>query len=179
MGSPAVRLLLATLISTSILEIGAWLDNFIKNSPEPALFHPQLIPDLIIGVGVYAAWWLAWWLMLRSYRFTALQVFIIMGLYGVLIEQQGKVFLAGLGSFPWGLAPWLFVAVAYGSTMGLAFILACDSFNALRDGWLKYPLVWVALIILTLVIATGWGFVLRQAHVIPPQKLPMQEYPLW
>lgn len=179
MGTPAVRLLLSTLISTFILESGAWLDNYIKNAPDPALLHPQLIPDLISGIGVYAAWWLTWWLMLRRYRFTAQQVFITTGLYGMLIEQQGRVFLAGLETLPLGVVLWLFVAVAYGSTMALAFFLVRDSFTALLDPWWKYLLAWGALLVLTLATSLVWGLVLQVLNIIPPKKLPMQDYPLW
>ncbi len=178
-GTPAVRLLLSTAICASVLEIGAWLDNYIKNAPDPALLHPQLIPDLITSIGIYAAWWLTWWLMLRRYRFTAQQVFITTGLYGVLIEQQGRIFLAGLGTFPLGMVLWLFVAVAYGSTMALAFFLVRDSFTAPCDRWFKYLLAVGALLILTLATALVWGFVLQLLNIIPPKKLPMQDYPLW
>lgn len=37
------------------LESSAWLREYIKNSPEPTLLHPQLIPDLIMGTSFYAA----------------------------------------------------------------------------------------------------------------------------
>ncbi|MFN8448228.1 MAG: hypothetical protein U0521_06470 [Anaerolineae bacterium] len=43
-GSPGVRLLLSTLLCTTILEFGAWLDNFLRDSPEPALLHPSSSP---------------------------------------------------------------------------------------------------------------------------------------
>jgi hypothetical protein len=178
-GAPGVQLLVATAISTSILEISAWLDNFIKNEPEPALFHPQLIPDLIISVGVYSAWWLAWWLILHRYRFTALQVFITTGLYGILIEQQGKIFLAGLAAFPLGIALWLFVAVAYGSTMALAFCLAGARFTALNESKVKYPAAWLLLLALTLATSLLWGVVLQVTGIIPPAKMPMQDFPFW
>ncbi len=102
-GVPWQRLLLCTFV----LEITAWLDNYLRNDPSPALLHPQLIPDLIYSVGVYAAWWLTWWWVLRRYRFTTLQVFLTTGLYGVILEQQGKIFLAGLAAMPAGLLLWL------------------------------------------------------------------------
>lgn len=120
-GRPFMRLVTSTYLSALILESGAWLSEYIKNSTEPALFHPQLIPDLVMGIGFYAAWWVAWWLVLRRYRFTVFQVFITTGLYGVVIEQQGKIFLVGLQTMPTGLLLWAFVFVAYGSTMALAF----------------------------------------------------------
>ena len=178
-GMPGVRLLLSTLVCTMLLEFGAWLGSYLNNETEPALFHPQLIPDLLSALGVYAAWWLTWWLALRRYRFTAPQVFVTTGLYGVLIEQQGQVFIAGLQAFPLGILMWLFVALAYGSTMALAFFLVRDSFSAERDHWLKYPLAWAGLFVLTMVTSLVWGFVLQFLDIMPPKKFPMQDYPLW
>lgn len=179
MRSSGRALLLSTTLSTLLLESSAWLDNYLKNEPEPALFHPQLIPDLIISVGVYSAWWLTWWLVLRRYHFTTPQVFLTTGLYGVIIEQQGKVFLAGLAAMPAGILLWAFVAVAYGATMALAFHLARESFTAERDAALKYLLAWAGLFLATIVTSLAWGGVLDVLRIIPPEKLPMRDYPLW
>jgi hypothetical protein len=179
-GPPAWRLLVSILLCTFVLEFGAWLDNFIRNSPEPALFHPQLIPDLIISVGVYSAWWLTWWFVLRRYRFTTRQVFITTGLYGVLIEQEGKVFIAGLQTLPLGIIYWLFVFIVYGSTMALAYFLVRDSFHAQGEHWHKYPLAWGALLLLTFATSIAWGVLIEQAlHIIPPRKFPMWDFPFW
>jgi len=177
--TPAVQLLFSTLICTLVLETSAWLDNFIRNASPPALFHPQLIPDLISSFGVYIAWWLTWWLILRRYHFTATQVFITTGLYGMLIEQQGKIFLAGLSTLPLGFVLWFFVAIVYGSTMALAFFLVRDSFTATHDGWKKYLLAWGGLFIFTIATSLAWGIILQILPIIPPQKLPMWSYPLW
>ncbi len=178
-GAPWQRLLVSTLLCTFVLEATAWLDNYLRNNPAPALFHPQLIPDLIYSVGVYGAWWLTWWLVLRRYRFTTLQVFLTTGLYGVILEQQGTIFLAGLAGMPAGLILWTFVAIAYGSTMGLAFFLVRDSFTVARDtGW-KYPLAWAALFVLTVATSFVWGLVLLALRFAPPPRLPMQDFPLW
>lgn len=178
-GVPWQRLLLATALCTLVLEASSWLDNFIRNDPAPALFNPQLIPDLILGVGVYAAWWLTWGLVLRRFHFTARQVFLTTGLYGILIEQQGKIFLAGLSAMPVGLILWAYVALAYGSTMALAFFLVRDSFTAERDTRWKYPLAWLALYLLTFVTSFIWGLILLLLNFAPVAKLPMQEHPFW
>lgn len=178
-GKPFVRLVLSTYLATLILESSAWLDNYIRNSPEPALFHPQLIPDLIMGIGFYAAWWLTWWLVLRKYRFTVSQVFITTGLYGILMEQQGKIFLAGLQAMPAGLLLWAFVFVAYGATMALAFWLVRDDFTAARDRWLKYPLAWLGLFFFSFATSLVWGLVLQIFHYNPPPKFPMKDHPFW
>ncbi|MCX7858821.1 MAG: hypothetical protein N2385_01920 [Chloroflexus sp.] len=177
--SPAIRFLFSTSICTLFLEISAWFDNFIRNAPEPALLHPQLIPDLIISIGVYSAWWLAWWLMLQYYHFTTSEIFVITGLYGVIIEQQGAILLAGLSTFPLGAILWVFVATVYGSTMALAFFLVRDSFTVTHNGWVKYPLALGGLVGFTLVTAIAWGIILQTLDIIPPPKLPMWDYPLW
>lgn len=51
-----------------MLEPGAWTHNFIRDAAEPALFHPQLLPDLLMAAGFHAGWWLAWWWLLRRWR---------------------------------------------------------------------------------------------------------------
>ncbi len=178
-GTPAVQLLVSTLLCTMILEFSAWLNEYVKNVPEPALFHPQLFPDVLIAIGFYTAWWLAWWLALRRYHFTTAEVFITTGLYGVLMEQQGRIFLVGLQTFPVGLIWWLFVFVAYGSTMALAFWLVRDRFTSTRDHWIKYPLTWGGLFVLSFVTSIAWGIVLTVLNMIPAKKLPIRYFPLW
>lgn len=178
-GSTGTSLLLSTLLATLVLETGAWADNYLRNAAEPALFHPQLVPDLIIALGVYAAWWLTWWWMLGRLRFTTLQVFATTGLYGVLIEQQGKVFVAGLSTMPTGLLLWAFVALAYGSTMALAVFLVRDRFDAQRDVRWKLPLTWVLLFVMTFATSIVWGLMLQATDVLPPKRLPMWEHPFW
>lgn len=178
-GTPAMRLLVSTLICTLTLEFSAWLNEYIKNTPQPALFHPQLIPDLIMGLGLYTGWWLTWWLILRRYHFTASQVFITTGLYGFLIEQQGKVFLAGLQSLPVGTILWLFVFTVYGATMALAFWLVREDFTATNDHWTKYIFAWLGLFFFSILTSLIWGAILQVLHFTPLKKLPIRDYPLW
>jgi hypothetical protein len=178
-GGAGLSLLLSTLLATFVLEIGAWADNFLRGAPEPALFHPQLVPDLMIAVGVYAAWWLSWWWMLARYRFTTAQVFLTTGLYGVLIEQQGKIFVTGLLALPTGLLFWAFVALAYGSTMALATFLVRDRFDAQRETRWKLPMAWVLLFVMSIAISLAWVEILQAIDALPPKKLPMREHPFW
>ncbi len=111
-------------------------------------------------------------------------MFLTAGLYGVLIEQQGKIFVAGLSTMPAGLLLWAFVALAYGSTMALATFLVRDRFDrdridARRYGRWKLPLTWVLLFAMTFATSFVWGLVLQATDAIPPKKLPMCEHPFW
>lgn len=177
--SPAPRLAVTTALACLVLETGAWYDNFKRDAAEPALFHPQLLPDLIISVGVYSAWWLVWWRMLRTFRFSIAQVFLATGLYGVLIEQQGKIFLTGLSMMPAGLLLWLFVFTAYGSTMALAVFLVRDDLEATRAPWWRLPLTWALLLIGTIAISLTWGLLLQMFDILPPKRFPMRAHPFW
>lgn len=178
-GTPPFRLLVSTMASTLILESSAWLNEYLKNTPQPALFHPQLIPDLIMGLGFYAAWWLTWWLVLRRYHFTTPQVFITTGLYGILMEQQGRIFFAGLQAMPAGLLLWLFVFVVYGSTMALAFWLVRGDHASTRGHWSKYIFAWLGLFIFSFATSLAWGFILQILNFHPIEKLPIREHPFW
>jgi len=58
----------------------------LKAAPEPALFHPQLFADLIIGVGFYGGWGFAWWLAFRWFRFSVAEAFIVTGIQGIFFR---------------------------------------------------------------------------------------------
>ena len=80
---------------------------------------------------------------------------------------------------PLGLALWLFVFVAYGSTMALAVFLVRDAFAGQRAAWWKTPLAWALLFIATFATAAAWGLLLEIADILPPKRLPMREHPFW
>jgi hypothetical protein len=173
-----LRFLGWTVICGLLLETFAWLSNYIERNPNPALFHPQLLPDLLIAIGIYAAWGVAWWLGLRRFRFTLPAVYIVTGLYGVLIEQSGAVFQMGLATFPIGIIFWLYVFVAYGATMALAFLPFRHLFTAENNRWYKYVVMFIAIFACTFAIFYVWNAFLDALQVIPPKR-PIGESPLW
>ena len=94
--------------------------NFVKCAPQPALMHPQLLPDLALGIAFYGGWAIAWVVLLRYFSFSLRQVFCAQGAFGVLIEQRGAIFLSGLAVMPFGLVLWTYVFLVYGSVVGIA-----------------------------------------------------------
>lgn len=190
---PWLRLLIATLLATCVLETGAWAHNFIRDAAKPALFHPQLFADLLIGVGLYLGWWLAWWWRFRRDRYSVGEVFWITAAYGVLIEQQGAIFLQGIATMPLGLALWAFVALAYGSTMALAYALAggpevfaplapVSSARANRRFAMrvaKYLLPWLGLFVASIALIVLWNWPIEALDLLPPKRLPMRDHPFW
>jgi hypothetical protein len=163
----------------AVTECLAWTDNYLKCAPAPGLMHPQLIPDLIFGVGFYTSWAIAWLWLLRRYRFTLREVFVTQGLYGVLIERTGGIFLAGLLTMPLGLVLWLYVFLVYGSTIGIPYNhfesgLRTDGTGGRR----KYVVALLALFLAIVPIGGAWGLLVSGVGLVPP-KGPICERPLW
>jgi hypothetical protein len=170
-----------TLLGAGYLtEVLAWTGEYLKCSESPALLHPQLLPDLIQATAFYSSWAIAWLLLRRWYRFSLGQAFAVQGLYGVLLEQQGGVFLAGLTTLPLGLVFWLFVFLVYGSTLGLAFgPYAADwSDPTRRGGAMRYLVALAVLLLVVFPVSAAWG-ALTQAIGLSPPPGPICERLLW
>jgi hypothetical protein len=88
---PAWQLLVFFLLSGTLTEALAWGSNYAEAAEHPALLHPQLIPDIILGFGFYGGWVAAWLIAFRWFRFTLAETFLITGFQGVFFEQLGAV----------------------------------------------------------------------------------------
>lgn len=152
------RFILAVLLSTVIYECLDWLRYFWTVSDSgaliPQLYHPQLIPNLMIALSYALGWALAWWLILQRYKFTLLQVFVIHGLYGVLTEEGG-ILQVGIENFAENGFFWGYTFIVYGALMALAYLPFREIFAHLetvqetRFQFLKYILILPALYIIS------------------------------
>jgi hypothetical protein len=149
------------------LEFLAWLGSFIEQNPEPALFHPQLIPDLLLGIGFYSGWVLAWWLILRRWSFSILEVFVLQGLYGVVVEQDGAILLLGISQFPLGMVFWVYVFLVYGSTMALAFLPFRASFPNQKSSLWKYPALLLLMVLFVYIFFYVFALLWTALGLIP------------
>jgi hypothetical protein len=171
--------LLVTLFVGALTESLAWASNFLALEPQPALLHPQLAYDLLLSPGIYAAWALAWIGAGRLFTYSTLNVFVLQGVYGVFIEQQGAVFLDGAATLPAGAVLWLYVFVVYGSAMGLAVLLWPP--GLLAEGrsrrWFRFPLAVALNFACTAITALAWAFLVQPLRIPAPR--PIWEAPLW
>lgn len=164
-----------------VTEILAWLGNYLARSEQPALLHPQLFFDLLLSPGIYAAWAVGWIVLTRRWRFSVAQVFVVQGIYGVFVEQQGAVFLKGLEAMPAGLLLFLYVFVVYGSAAGLGFLPFEGELASARAGdsrW-KVPAALAAQFVATAVVAIAWGLLVAGSGIDIPEPKPIWEAPLW
>jgi hypothetical protein len=53
-----------------LTDLFAWMNNDLGPAAEPALLHPQVIADLILGPGFYGGWTVARLLAMRWFRST-------------------------------------------------------------------------------------------------------------
>ena len=183
-GPISLHLLGFFLLAGAITEALAWANNYLKAAKEPALFHPQLFADLIIGIGFYGGWAAAWWIAFRWFRFKLWETFVITGLQGIFLEQLGAVFLAMVRA--WATNPFLsvlfglYVFTVHGSVVGLAMAPLLQRFDAPEKSrsWLRFPVV-IALMV-SLAFAGCW---LVQAVAslfggLPPKR-SIVEHPFW
>lgn len=176
--SATIKLVVLIIMSGFLTETFVWLGEYLQRTPEPKMLHPQLIPDLIRSVGFYGSWAVGWALLLKRYKFTIAQVFIMQGLYGIFIEQQGAVFIIGQSTMPFGLLIWLYVFLVYGATASLPFLLLGNQliFEQQRDSRIKYVLALIVILISSVLVFTLWGLL---TNWLLPEPKSIWQSPLW
>lgn len=184
-GPPFLTLCTCFLVSGSLTETFAWLSNYLQRRPEPALFHPQLFADLIVGVGFYQGWAVAWWLTLRFFRFTVAEAFLVTGLQGIFFEQLGAVAREMAKDFPTrpleSILMGLYVLAVHGSAVGLALLPVHHQFDVPSRSrtFVRFPVVIVLMV--ALAVAGCWliaGLDKLFPGLLPP-KQSIVEHPFW
>jgi len=184
-GGTTSHLIGCFLVSGVVTETLAWGNNYLKAAAQPALFHPQLFADLLIGVGFYGGWACAWWVVSRRFHFSQGEVFLVAGIQGIFFEQLGAVALAMVRL--WSTQPFqamffgLYVLAVHGSAAGLGMAAAGDpamgSANRSRH-WVRFPLVILLMVALAFV---GCELVALAATLFGglPPKRSIVAHPLW
>jgi hypothetical protein len=154
-GNKSYKFVLVGLILSAFIEIFAIMQNI--GQPESVrsvtLFHPDPIPDLILGLVYYSVLITTWYLILRKINFSTKAVFCLAGLFGVVCEQNGAVLLVLLAG---GVVVALFVFFVYAVYPMLAHYITRESFSQDRitPKWWHYPLA-LAILYVSSVIISG------------------------
>ncbi len=174
------RVIFLILISISglLFEILAWTSNFLQQNQNPALLHPQLIPDLLLAIGFYASWAVGWVIATKKFTYSVKEVFILQGIYGIVLEQSGEILISGLTNFPFGIYLWIYVFIVYGSIIGIPFsVLYTSAVKKEKSaGWYKHLFALLIIFAITFLISSSWNHIL-----IPllPSKKSIVEFPFW
>ncbi len=183
-GHASLHLFILFLISGSLTETLAWIGNFLKGAREPALFHPQLIPYLILGIGFYGGWAIAWLIAFRWFRFTLLEAFVVTGFQGIFFEDLGAVFVKMIVVFAsnplQSILLGVYVFVVHGSVTGLAFAPLIRRFDIPHRSrhWVRFPVVIALMVSLAFI---GTRLIATCAFLFGglPDKRSIVEYPFW
>lgn len=166
----------SVLLSGLVGETLAWANNYLARTDPPILFHPQLIPDLILGVGFYGGWGIAWMFITRRFAFTFREVFCTTGVMGIAVENNLavlKAILASLFANPLhATLLGLYVFAVYGSMAAIAFVFLDRAINASRQGhhWSKYPLAIVLMFVCASLLTVLVHVAAKPLGLIPPKR---------
>ena len=183
-GPHGLYLILFFLLSGSLTETFAWLNNYLEAAKEPALFHPQLFADLIVGFGFYGSWAIAWLLALRWFRFTLAEAFWVTGIQGIFFEQLGAIFIRMLAVIltnpVQALLFGLFVCAVHGSAVGLALTPILHRFDqpTRSRSWVRFPVISALMVGLAFAGTKLIEIVMLGFGGLPPKR-SIIEHPLW
>ncbi|MBT3338036.1 MAG: hypothetical protein HN855_08560 [Anaerolineae bacterium] len=125
-----------------LTEIFAIINNLDVPPAERILLHPEPIPDLIYGLLYYSFLIFTWYFLLRKINFSAKEIFILTGIFGIFVEETGQVFLRIFSQPVTGALYAIIVAFVYGIFPMLAYLLTKESFPAERKkGRMRYYLL--------------------------------------
>jgi hypothetical protein len=161
-----------------LIETSAWTTSYyFEKEPYPNL-HPQLIPNLILGVFMYGAKALGWIIALRFFKFSLKEAFITQGLYAIFLEQQGAIFIQGLMSMPFGILLWIYVMMVYAPLVGIPYMFLEEKLqkNVQRNNWVKYIAVFVLLTVFIIAVSLIADNTI--VKFLPPKR-SIFEHPVW
>jgi len=111
-----------------LIEIFAIVNNLDQPVKERVLLDGDPKNDLILGVLYYTFVIVSWYLLLRKVRFSEREVFLITGIYGIIVEETGQVVLRMLEQPVMGTLYAILVMFVYGLFPMLALMVAGKRF---------------------------------------------------
>ncbi len=154
-----VKFLIVETLFSLLVEGFVIIDNLPLPPDKRILFHPDPLMDLYLATGFYLAFAIGWKILLDRFDYDAKDVFILGGMFGIVIEQLGKIFL----SFNPFL--WLYVFLVYGAIEAMGVVVAEDYFkNKERKSlpfWKKFLLTGMTQF-LSFIMGGGFIFILKK-----------------
>lgn|GEM_PF-3689789 len=169
-----------------ISECLAWVSELYALSPNPALLHPQLLPDLFLGLFYYLGLATAWLILIKKFQFALREIFFLSFIAALLTQAK----LGTLNTLCESLvidpvAGVLTVAsllVVGGSITALAFLAGHKDFPQekkpdLTKVLIKYAVSLILIVVLPEFLASAAGQMGKPFGLCPDKK-PIKEAPL-
>ncbi len=116
-----------------LIEIFAIVNSLDQPVEERVLLDGNPKNDLILGLLYYAFVIGCWYFLLRRVQFSAKDVFLITGVYGIVVEETGQVVLRMLAQPVTGTLYAILVMFVYGLFPMLALVVTGKRFPANRQ----------------------------------------------
>ncbi|MCO6381326.1 hypothetical protein [Oceanicola sp. 502str15] len=168
----------AALLTGALIESLNWLGLYLRCAPQGHLAHPQLLAQLTLGFGFYLGGALAWAWLFRRYGFSTSEAFVIHGIMGISVAQNGEILLEGLRTLPAGALVWLFVYALYGCTVALPRRLSTPCGARVARLWWHYPAALAVCTTGALGGRYGWGWLAATLGALPAPR-PICTAPFW
>jgi hypothetical protein len=179
---PRATLAILIVLAGLLRELLTWTAEYVQGDNAVMLWHPQLMPDLLIGFGMFTAWAIGWAVALRWFRYSLIEVLFIQAVYGLVIENFGQTLIIGLTTLPGGLLLLVYAVILSACTVGVAWLLAGDKLAALpgpgADSALRYAAPPLLITVAVMLVFLVWGQVLQAIDGIP-DPAPIRDRPFW
>jgi hypothetical protein len=116
-----------------LVEFFAILNNINLPPEDRVLLNPNPVADMVMAVVYYSFVIVTWYWLLCRTAYTSRHVFLLTGLFGIVVEQNGAIVLGILGSPILGLLMALLILCIYGLFPLLAHWLSAHRFNPVRS----------------------------------------------
>jgi len=146
-------ILVATILGL-LTEFFAILSNVSTPYGQRILLHQNLFLDFMFGIVYYSFFMVIMYFIIKRYNFSKLNVFLIFGIFGIMTEEVGMVFVKIFTQFPVGLIYAFIVSFVYGIFPYLAYSLTKHKFDKLQ----RIIPTWKSYLLIALILMVSFGF---------------------
>jgi len=107
-----------------LTEVFAIVNNRSLPPEKRILLSPDPVLDLVYGLFYYSLLIATWYVLFRMFTYSKTEIFVITGIYGILTEEVGQVFLRIFTVPVIGLLYAIIVSFVYGIFPMLAYMLS-------------------------------------------------------
>jgi hypothetical protein len=115
-----------------LTEVFAIVNNLHLPPEQRILLSPVPVLDLVYGIFYYLMLIVTWYALIRAFTYSRGEVFVITGIYGILTEEVGQVFLRIFKVPVLGLLYALIVSFVYGIFPMLAYMVSEEKIKSTR-----------------------------------------------